>query len=105
MKKHCISYPTESLIFCKLLLFLRIKQEVLIVYSYLCMTTVYIVSFYANITKNGTRSYHCRFTESNPDKKSNFAILKIFQLIVAIGYLSRVLNTIITDEIVMIKIT
>ena len=28
------------------------------------MTAVYIVSFYANITKIGTRSYHCRFTES-----------------------------------------
>ena len=28
MKKHCVSYPTESLIFCKLLLFF------LIVYSY-----------------------------------------------------------------------
>ena len=26
------------------------------------MTTVYIVSFYANITKIGTRSYHCIFT-------------------------------------------
>ena len=27
MKKHCISYLTESLIFCKLLLSFRIKQE------------------------------------------------------------------------------
>ena len=25
------------------------------------MTTVYTVSFYADITKIGTRSYHCRF--------------------------------------------
>ena len=35
----------------------RIKQELLIVYSYefIC---VYIVSFYANITPIRTRSYH-----------------------------------------------
>ena len=35
------------------------------------MTTVYIVSFYANITKIRTRSYHCRFTQSKPDKESH----------------------------------
>ena len=33
------------------------------------MTTVYIVSFYANITKIGKGSYHCRFTQSKPDKE------------------------------------
>ena len=33
MKKHCISYPTKSLIFCNYFS-LRIKQELLIVYSY-----------------------------------------------------------------------
>ena len=33
LKQHCISYPTESWILCKPLLF-RIKQESLIVYSY-----------------------------------------------------------------------
>ena len=38
------------------------------------MTTVYIVSFYANITKIGTRSYHCRFTQSKPDKEGNVAV-------------------------------
>ena len=37
------------------------------------MTTVYIVSFYANITKIGTRSYHCRFTQSRSDKESHVA--------------------------------
>ena len=40
------------------------------------MTTVYIVSFYANITKIGTRSYHCRFTQSRPDKESHIAVTK-----------------------------
>ena len=36
------------------------------------MTTVYIVSFYAdNITKIGTHFYHCRFTQSKPNKESN----------------------------------
>ena len=38
------------------------------------MTTVYIVSFYTNITKIATRSYHCRFTQSKPDKESHFAV-------------------------------
>ena len=33
------------------------------------MTKVYIVSFYANITKIGKGSYHCRFTQSKPDKE------------------------------------
>ena len=38
------------------------------------MTTVYIVSFYANIAKIGTRSYHCRFTLSKSDKESHVAV-------------------------------
>ena len=38
------------------------------------MTTVYIVSFYTNITKIETGSYHCRFTQSKPDKESHFAV-------------------------------
>ena len=38
------------------------------------MTTAYVVSFYANITKIGTRSYHCRFTQSRPDKESQVAV-------------------------------
>ena len=44
------------------------------------MTTVYIVSFYANVTKIGTRSYHCRFThsrQSKPDKESHVAVQTI----------------------------
>ena len=40
-------------------------------YEFIC---VYIVSFYANITKIGTRSYHCRFTQSKPDKESHDAV-------------------------------
>ena len=38
------------------------------------MTTVYIVSFYANVAKIGTRSYHFRFTQSKPDKESHVAV-------------------------------
>ena len=41
------------------------------------MTTVYIVPFYANITKIGTRSYHCRFIQSKPDKESHVTVQKI----------------------------
>ena len=37
------------------------------------MTAVYMVSFYANIIKIGLRSYHCRFTQSKPDKESHVA--------------------------------
>ena len=37
------------------------------------MTTVYLVSFYTDITEIGTRSYHCRFTQSKPDKESQVA--------------------------------
>ena len=38
------------------------------------MTTAYIVSFYANITKIGTHSDHYRFTQSRPDKESHVAV-------------------------------
>ena len=38
------------------------------------MTTIYIVSFYSNITEIGTRSCHCRFTESKRDKEGNVAV-------------------------------
>ena len=41
----------------------------------------------------------------NPTKKVMLLYKKLFLLGVANGYLSIVLNTIITDEIVMIKIT
>ena len=51
----------------------RIKQELPIVYSYKFIC-VYITSFYANITEIGIRSYHCRFTESKPDKECNFTV-------------------------------
>ena len=42
------------------------------------MTTVYIVSFYTNFTEIGTRSYHCRFMQSKPDKESHGAGKKLF---------------------------
>ena len=38
------------------------------------MTTVYIVSFYANVIKFGIRSYHCRFSQPKPDKESHVAV-------------------------------
>ena len=38
------------------------------------MKTVYIVLFYANITKIKTRSYHCRYTQSKPDKESHVTV-------------------------------
>ena len=43
------------------------------------MTTVYIVSFYTNITKIGTRarSFHSRFTQSNADKESYVALIVV----------------------------
>ena len=40
------------------------------------MTTIYIVSFYANITKIGIQSYYCRFTQSKPDKEGHAAVQK-----------------------------
>ena len=61
------------------------------------MTTVYIVSFYADITKIGTRSYHCRFPQSKPDKESHVAVLK--------NVLIRCCKWISFQSIVMIKIT
>ena len=79
MKKHCISYPTESLIFCKLLLFFQNKARIadsLYLQVYLCMTTVYIVLFYANITKIGSRLDHCRLTQSEADKESHVVVSK-----------------------------
>ena len=45
MRKHCISYPTKSLIFCKLSLSFRINQELLIVYNYkfICVSQLSIL--------------------------------------------------------------
>ena len=64
------------------------------------MDLAVIVSFYANITKIGIRSYHCRFTQSKADKESHVAVLKkYFNLVLQMP------NTIITGEIVRIKIT
>ena len=42
------------------------------------MATVYIVSYYANFTQIGTRSYNCRFTQSRPDMESHVAVKKCF---------------------------
>ena len=41
----------------------------------------------------------------NPTKEDMLLYRKLFQLGVANGYLSRVLNTIITDKVIMVKIT
>ena len=73
MKKHCISFPTKLLIFYKSLFSFRIKKELLVVYSYKFIC-VCIVSFYANITKIGTHSYHYRFTQSKANKEGHDAV-------------------------------
>ena len=105
MKKHCILYPIKPLIFCQSLLFLRIKRELLIVYGYKFIC-VYIVSFYANITKIGTRSHALQIYSIETRQGRSCSCTKNFVKVgVAKGYLSRVLNTIITDKIIMIKIT
>ena len=77
MNKHCILYPSKSLIFCQLLLSSENKARIadsLKLQVYLCMTAVNIVSFYANITKIATRFYLCRFTQSKPDKESHVVV-------------------------------
>ena len=45
----------------------------MLVHSYK-LIYVYIVLFYANITKIGTRSYHCRFTQSKPKEEGHIAV-------------------------------
>ena len=40
-------------------------------YKFIC---VYIVSLYVDITKIGTRSFHCRFTQSKPNKESQVVV-------------------------------
>ena len=40
------------------------------------MTTVYIVSIYANITEIGTHSYHCKFTQSKVNKEAHVDVQK-----------------------------
>ena len=75
MKKHCISYPTKSLIFCKSLLFFQNKARIAVVYSYKFIC-VHLVSSYANVTEIRTRSYHCSFIQSKPDKESLAVVLK-----------------------------
>ena len=59
------------------MIYRKLKQELLIVYSYKFIC-VYIVSFFVHITKIRTRSYHCRFTQSKPDKESQIAVEKCF---------------------------
>ena len=57
MKAQSIAYPINLLLFCRLLLFFQntasygSSNNEFMVKVYLCMTTVYIVSLYANITK------------------------------------------------------
>ena len=48
------------------------------------MTTVDIVSCYADITKIETRSYHCIFNQSKPNKESHVAVLKNVLIILII---------------------
>ena len=51
MKKHCVSYPTKSLIFGKSLLFFQNKQELLVVLVISLFVSILFHSTYANFTK------------------------------------------------------
>ena len=52
----------------------RIKARIAnILYSYKFIC-VCIISFYANITKIGKRSYLCGFTQSKPDKECHVTV-------------------------------
>ena len=66
---------------------------------------VLFVSCYTNIPAIGMRFYHCRFTQSKPDNESHVAVQIFFILGVANAYLPRVLHIVITDKIVIMKIT
>ena len=66
-------------------------------YNFIC---VYIVSVYANITL-----ITADLLNQNRTKKIMLLYTKVFQLGIANRYLSRVLNIIISDKIIMLKIT
>ena len=68
---YSISYPTESFIFCKSLLFFQNSTGIADSVKFIC---VYIISFYANITKIGICSDHYRFTQSKPNKECPVAV-------------------------------
>ena len=69
------------------------------------MTAAYIVSFILILLKLEHALITADLLNQNPTKKVMLLYKKLFQLDVANGCLSRVLNTIITDKIIMIKIT
>ena len=69
------------------------------------MTTVYIVHFTLILLKLKHVLITADLLNQNPTKKVILLYKKMFQLGVANGYLSRVLNTIITNDMVMIKIS
>ena len=64
MKKHCISYPTKSLTFCKISLF----------YKFIC---VYIVSFYVKLLKLEHSLVTVNLLSQNPTKKVMLLYKKI----------------------------
>ena len=68
------------------------------------MTAVYIVSFSLILLKLKHTLITGDLLNQNPTKRVMSLYRKLFYLSIANGYLSRVLNTIITDRIVMIKI-
>ena len=101
MKKHCISYTTKSLIFCKSSLFFQNKARIadsLSVSILFHFTLILLKLEHALITAD--------ILNQNPTKKVMFLYKKIVLVkCVANEYLSRVLSTIITAKIVTMKIT
>ena len=69
------------------------------------MTTVYIVSFYAILLKFKHALVTADLLTQNPTKKVMLLYKKLFLLGVANEYLSQGAETIITDKIIMMKIT
>ena len=76
MKKHCISYPIKSLIFCKSLLFFRINQEFLIVYSYKFVSILF--HFLLVLLKLEHAFITADLLNQNPTKKVMLLYKKLF---------------------------
>ena len=78
MKKHCISYPTESLIFCKLSLFFQNIARIVDSYSYKFISASILFHFTVILLRLEHALNHCRFTPSKPDKESHVTVYKFF---------------------------
>ena len=93
MKTHCISYPTKSLIFCKLLHFFQNKARIADS-LFVCDNSLYCFIFSLILLKLEHALITADLLNQNPTKKVKLLYKNLFYLGV----------TMITDEIVMIKI-